>query len=128
MCRIDDCERVEIFNDSDRKARKEYKCGECYRTIAKGETYHYEAGKIEGYLDTYRTCQHCMVARKWLLRECSGWVYEQVIEEIQEHAEEYPKIALGLRKIMIGAKRKWQRKQGGLMPLPLMPRTIEASM
>lgn len=128
MCRIDECERVEIFRDKDRRARKEHKCSECYRAIAAGETYRFECGMCEGEFETYRTCSHCMVARGWLLKNCHGWVYSQVIEEIEEHAEEYPKIALGLRKIMAGARRKWQRKQGGLMPLPLMPRPIEAAM
>lgn len=125
MCRIDGCERVEIFQDSDRKARKPHHCTECGRAISIGEVYHYEAGKIEGTLDTYYTCQHCMVGRAWLLANCGGWVYTQILEEVREHAEEYPAIALGLYKLAIGGERKWQRKRGGLMALPQMPRPIE---
>lgn len=128
MCRIDDCERVEIFQKVDRKARKEHSCSECGRPIAIGETYHYVAGKIEGRLDTYYTCSHCMVGQEWLLKNCGGWIYTQVLEEIREHAEEYPKIALGLYKISFGGSRKWQRKRGGLMPLPKMPLSIETEI
>lgn len=124
MCRIDDAERVEIFQNADRKARKECKCSECWRVIAPGEVYRYEAGKCEGEFETYRTCSHCMVGRQWLLKNCHGYIYTQVLEEIREHAEEYPKIALGLYKISFGGSRKWQRKRGGLMPLPKMPRDI----
>ena len=70
-----------------------------------------------------------MVGRDWLLQNCGGFVYEQVNEEIWEHAEEYPKIALSLAKIVVGAKHKWKSfGRDGLMPLPKMPRPIEAVM
>jgi hypothetical protein len=129
MCRIDACERVQIFQESRRKARKVHHCTECGRAIAIGESYRYEAGICEGYLDTHKTCDHCMVARQWLLDNCEGWVYSQVLEEIREHAEEYPKIALGLYKIAIGGARKWKKKHSNdLMPLPKMPRAIELAM
>lgn len=128
MCRVDDCERVEILQNADRKARKRHKCSECYRPILAGETYHYECGICEGSFDTYRTCSHCMVARGWLAENCGGWVYTQVLEEIEEHAEEYPKIAFGLNRIIVGAKRKWQSFGGGLMAIPKMPPELQQAM
>lgn len=125
MCRIDDCDgRVEILQSADRKARKEHRCGECGRLIAIGETYHYEFGKMEGRTDTYITCAHCMVARGWLTKNCGGFVYEQVIDETKEHGEEYPALAIPLYRVVVGAKHKWQKFGGGMMPVPKMPPPI----
>jgi hypothetical protein len=124
MCRIDGAERVNIFQSADRKARKEHRCDECRRTILPGEVYHYEFGELEGDPETYRTCQHCLVAREWLLKNCEGWIYTQVMEEIWEHVEEYPKLGLPLMRIYVGARRKWKSFKGGLMALPKMPPAI----
>lgn len=125
MCAIDDAERVETLQDVMRKARKEYRCGECSRAIRTGETYRYVFGKLEGDRVTYRTCQHCLIGREWLTINCGGWLYEGVMEEIEEHAAEYPKIALPLLRIAVGARRKWQRFDGaGLMPFPKLPPAI----
>lgn len=126
MCRIDDCdERVEVFQEYDRVGRKEHRCSECRRTIAAGEKYHYEFGKLEGDPVTYRTCSHCMVARQWLRANCGGWIYEGVIQEICDHAVEYPDIAAPLKSIVSGANAKWLSTGGNLMPVPDMPPAIE---
>lgn len=126
MCRVDYDEVVEIFQAADRKARKEQKCIECRRVIAPGETYHYEFGKFDGDAVTYKTCSHCMVAREWLQVNCGGWIYDEVIEEIREHAEEYPRLAIPLLRIAVGARRKWQAFKGGLMALPKQAPPITA--
>lgn len=125
MCAIDDCdERVEVLREKDRAARKEHRCSECRRTIAPGETYHYEFGKLEGEAVTYRTCAHCMVARKWLHKNCGGWIYNGVIQEILDHSVEYPALADPLKLIVTGAQQKWQSIGGALMPVPDMPPAI----
>lgn len=125
MCAIDDCdERVEVLREKDQVARKEHRCSECRRPITPGEAYHYEFGKLEGEAVTYRTCAHCMVARQWLRANCGGWIYEGVIQEICDHAGEYPALAEPLKLIVSGANARWQSIGGGLMPLPAMPPAI----
>lgn len=125
MCAIDDCdERVEILREKDRVGRKEHRCSECWRTIAIGDTYHYEFGTLEGEAVTYRTCTHCMVARQWLSKNCGGWIYQGVIQEILDHADEYPDLAVPLREIVSGANAKWMAIGGRLMPVPDMPPAI----
>src|SRR5665213_2830283 len=109
MCRIDDCdERWEWWDTSFRKARKPYKCEECHGPIVVGETYEYTVAKYDGHLDVYRTCAHCQVAKAWLYANCGGALVSEVIEEIKEHAEEYPRLALPLLRIVAGARRKWR--------------------
>ena len=125
MCRVDDADgRVEVFQSAARKARKAHKCGECRREIPIGENYHYEFGVLDGDRVTYKTCAHCMVAREWLNKNCGGWVYWDVIDEINEHAHDYRKLAFPLYRIVVGAQRHWRSFKGGLMALPKMPPAI----
>lgn len=56
-----------------RKARKDYRCYECYRAISKGSQYHYFSGKYDGYLDQYRTCLDCHNIRIGLTCEGEAW-------------------------------------------------------
>lgn len=126
MCRVDECDgRVEVLQSKDRKARKEHGCGECGRVIVIGETYHYEFGTMEGHADAYVTCAHCMTGRGWLQKNCGGFVYEQTVDELNEHAQDYPALRLPLYRVVVGAKRQWQRFGGGLMNMPKMPPPIE---
>jgi len=45
-------------------AKKEHQCGECWRTIDKGETYERLAGKWEGDFWDMKSCTHCSAFRK----------------------------------------------------------------
>lgn len=126
MCRIEgaetpDFERIEI-----RTARKQHKCDECSRIINVGEQYTYDFTVHGRDVDEYHTCQHCAVARKWLSNNCGGWIYSEVCEEIQEHAEEYPSIAMPLYRVAVGMRREWRRfTSEDLMPIPRYPADIE---
>ena len=124
MCRIDGAERCMVIQSKDRKAAKMHLCSECGREIALGETYHYETTIFEGSRDSSKTCAHCMVGREWLIKNCGGFIYGEVIEEIQEHGDEYPKLRLPLYRVVAGARRKWQRFGNGLMTVPKMPPPI----
>jgi hypothetical protein len=129
MCRVDDAERCTQLQLCERKARKEHRCSECYRTIAKGERYRYEVTVYDGFTSTIKTCKHCWVAREWLTENCGGFIYKQVLEEIREHAEEYPRLALPLYRICTAAGRKWQRfDNSGLMSVPKLPPSIEGTL
>lgn len=124
MCRIDGAERSVVIQSKDRKAIKEHRCSECRRPIAAGETYHYETTIYDGQRDSSKTCAHCCIARQWLIKNCGGFIYGEVIEEVQEHGEEYRQLRMPLYRVVAGARRKWQRFGGGLMPVPAMPPSI----
>jgi hypothetical protein len=126
MCRADDCDSPTISRSETRRARKLHRCSECGRQIAKGEIHRYHFCVYDGDVSTPRTCEHCCVAEDWLRANCGGYVIEQVIEEIREHAEEYPALALPLLRITVGAKRKWWRFDGaGFLGIPKMPPPID---
>lgn len=125
MCRIDGAERAEVHSGHQRKARKLHKCSECRRQINVGETYQYDFTVFEGSPDTYKTCQHCCVLREWLLKNCGGYIYTEVADEVREHAEEYRYLAIPLLRVTAGARRKWKRfGSDELMPIPTLPPPI----
>ena len=129
MCMIDAGETYKVSRSAIRTARTQHKCGECSRVIAKGETYRYCTGLYDDYWNVHKTCRHCDVARAWLSKNCGGWLYESVYDDIREHASEYPALAFGINRIVVGMRRGWQRRDGqGLMPVPGMPRSIASVM
>lgn len=71
---------VESICDEWRKAKKQHKCGECYRIIQPGEKYKYEVNKYDD-IDTFKTCIDCMSVRDTLF--CS-WLYGKIWEEVRE--------------------------------------------
>lgn len=118
MCMIESADDVLlVLKERDVKAVKPHKCVECGRQIQAGETYHSEAGVLDGDFQTYKTCLHCMVARDWLISECGGFLYQSVREDLEEHAKEC--FDVKLNRLIVGMRRKWRRFYGdGLLPLP----------
>lgn len=118
MCMIDDGDGyVTVLRESKSKARKQHKCGECYRLIDVGEVYLSEATVFEGQFSIHKTCSHCLVARQWLYENCSGFIYGGVEEDIRDHANEgYGGFWLG--RLAVGMAWKWRRKNGNLLPIP----------
>ena len=125
MCMIDNSDGYsEILSETDPLARKPHKCHECYRVIEPGERYHCESLLFEGRVSRHKTCQHCMVARGWLLAECGGWLYSGVPDDIHEHAANgYGAYPMSVLRLAVGMRRKWRRRSGDLMPVPAMPPT-----
>ena len=120
MCRIDYAEgRAAVLHKRLQTARKEHRCSECRRAISPGENYTVERTVFEGSASTHKTCEHCMVARDWLWKECGGFIYGECAEDMMEHAAE----GYGFRvaAIAVGMDRQWRRKNGALMPVPKMP-------
>ncbi len=124
MCRIDDAERCEFNSAATFKARKTHKCGECYRTIEPGETYERAIGVMQGDFFTYKTCAHCVAARGWLVRECRGYIYSQVEEELREHWREDGIHTRELARLIWGMRRKWTRRNGTRMELPHVEKAV----
>jgi len=119
MCMIDDCDPVTPLTTREPKARKAHTCSECRRTIQPGERYRYQSFLMEGDLDEHKLCDRCAIPVAWLRKNCGGYVYGMVHEEIVEHARDYPQIGMPLARIAIGMKRKWKSFSGdGLMPIP----------
>lgn len=128
MCAIDGGERPDVYSGTYIKAaRKSHKCSECGRTIEAGEPYQRAFMVYKDHPDTFQTCQHCMIGQGWLGDNCGGWMHGRLIEEMDEHIQEYRDIAFGLYRIKAGMLRKWARfDRAGLMPVPPMPRSIES--
>lgn len=109
MCRIEEADPWEFFTEAPRKARTTHICTECRRLIVKGEIYDRAVGKMDGYLGTYKTCQHCAAASQWLQTACGGFLYCGVLEELEEHWEEEVELrSWTLGRLIIGMRRRWQ--------------------
>ena len=120
MCMVDYSEPSKVFHRYERRARQEHKCDECGRVIAPGERYEAVAGlDYDDHWWKAKCCEHCQWARGWLNVQCNGFVYHGVREDLEEHwDEDYLLRDLDLGRRIIGMRRKWQRKDGSLMPVP----------
>lgn len=107
MCSIDDAEPWTVYSQTERRARKDHRCCDCGRIIAKGERHTYATGLMEDSWYEYRACAHCMAAAGWLMRMCNGWMWEHVGEELGDHWREgYRNVALG--RLIILHRRDWR--------------------
>lgn len=120
MCRAEDVEPIGLAEVVDRRARQEHPCTECGRTIHAGE--HYEFVKGLGDMDQwvhYKTCAHCQAAREWLQRECGGYVFTEVLEELEEHWDDDTLYrSFWLARVIAGMKHQWH---DGRIPVPESP-------
>lgn len=117
MCRDFDDYGPEFMSSSTPRARKEHRCGECRRTIKVGETYLRDAGKCDGDVKTLTTCAHCARAQEWLVKQCNGFVYSDVGNDLAEHFAEgysHPWMA----EMVEGLRRDWALEDGTLMAVP----------
>ncbi len=90
MCMIDDADGSPAFSLEQRhKARKPHRCGECFRTIAPGETYVYASWLMDGDFDVDRQCAHCAAAATLLELHCRGFVYGGVAEDLESHFRQF---------------------------------------
>lgn len=121
MCMVDYGDPCSVYSARDVTARKEHRCAECGRCISVGERYRYAFG-VQDYPFWAHTCAHCIVAQKWLVLNCGGFLHEGVIEDISEHVIEYPDLAFGLSRLKKGMQRQWRSFKGsGLLPIPHIP-------
>jgi hypothetical protein len=52
-------ETCTVWNETDRRARKEHVCDECREPITRGELHKYITSLFDGHWDTYRMCLLC---------------------------------------------------------------------
>lgn len=119
MCMWDDAGTWELSRTEWRKAAKEHRCGECRRTIAKGERYEYTTGLYDGHWDTEHTCEQCHQVTRWLVVACSGYLYQAVQEDLFEHItgeEAYLRTA-PLTRLGRWMASDWRDRNGDLRPV-----------
>ena len=61
------CELPDAYTCSEPVARKEHKCCECRRIIAKSEKYHRFSGIYSFGCESFATCQECQRLREWYI-------------------------------------------------------------
>jgi len=119
MCMIDDAEPSEFYSERRPVAKKNHTCDECGRTILPGEKYYSSSGKHEGYFCYSKMCAHCEIGANLLITHCGGFVWEGVLDDLVEHIHESLPWSRTAAKIVVAARRKWQRfDNSGLMTLP----------
>lgn len=126
MCMIDEADvRSKVHCSTNPKARKNYRCWECGRTIEKGERYRRIVMLCDGDWSSTPVCAHCAVAVDWLSVQCGGTLLGEVIGDIEAHVEEYQGKSMPLARLLIGMRRKWIRFNGsGLMSQRPVPARI----
>lgn len=120
MC-MDFDEHATVLHSRQQTARKPHRCGECGRIIQPGERYTDERLVWDSTARTLKTCPHCIVARDYLGRECSGWVYTAVEEDISSHYSgdlANDANTRELRLLVKGLAANWTRADGRLWPVP----------
>jgi hypothetical protein len=127
-----DMPAAKFYLVQERKARKQHRCLECCRDIKAGEVYQVTSGMWDGNIGRYKTCQHCLIATDWLMRECHGFLFEGVLEDILNHADEFyysaktgettaaSKLGIRLARLAVCMRRQWQsfKDPNTLMPVP----------
>ena len=81
MCDCD-YDQPTFFNCKTVKGRKDYRCCECLRDIAKGERHEYVSGLWDGHMDDFRTCSDCVQMRGDMELDC--WCYGQLMEDVSQ--------------------------------------------
>lgn len=124
MCMIESAESCSLYDTTWRTARKEHRCEECRRTIAPGERYLRHAIGGEGTVSVYLHCSHCHAAATWLVKHCRGYLCGGVLEDLEEHwGELYDEDRMFLGRAIVGMRKKWRRRDGGIRRLlPMLDR------
>lgn len=127
MCMVDwDHDAPTVSSTHMRVSRKVRRCSECDRSIAVGESYQNCFMVYDSSPDTFTTCAHCVVAMRWLARNCGGYLFEGVWDDIREHISEYPTLRFSLSRLVVGMRSSWMRfDKTGLMAVPKVPQTLE---
>lgn len=121
MCRVDYCDDyVTEMSTSTPRARKEHVCTECRRVVQPGELYERIVMLFEGDMVTAKTCMECVEARKWLDEQCGGFIYGQVLDELEEHWTDEPVLrSWRLARLIVGMRHKWEHRGRRIVLAPI---------
>jgi hypothetical protein len=114
MCAVEDAEPWDFYNETAPRAAKEHRCGECGRVITRGETHRLGKGLHDGLWSTFRWCEHCHATGFWMYEVCSGYLLDNLLDEMVEHWHEgYRSIAFA--RLIAGMRHGWN---DGRDPVP----------
>jgi hypothetical protein len=109
-------------------ARREHQCYECKRAILIGEPFeHHWCVYESGRASKFKVCSHCAVLCEWLAQNCEGWIWGEVVEDIEEHGRDYLRndlVALGACARVGWVKGPSFRKPYPGIPIPTLPPLI----
>ncbi len=92
-----------FYRSSVLRARGTHKCFECAGVISPGESYEYVAGKWDGEVESFRTCERCYDLRVWVKNSvpCFCWAHGNMLDDaraaIEAARRRAPDEARGLR-------------------------------
>lgn len=129
MC-VDIDDPFEVFHDATRRARKPHHCCECGRDIGIGDQYWWSTGLFDGHWSTYHQCLHCVAAAEWLLQVCRGYLFEGILEDLEEHISEnaFPIRTLSLWRLAYWMRRDWRKDDGTLVPIEEVRRWVKSGV
>lgn len=110
-----DYDPPQIHRSKTVRARKEYRCCECDKKIAAGESHEYVFAVSDGYTYQPRTCSHCVGIRRFVAINipCFCWAHGNLIEDAKEAiSEAYSRardevqgVAFGFGRLLVKARR-----------------------
>lgn len=119
MCMVGDEEYWDWFTSHHPRARKEHVCGECRRTIRRGETYWRHGGVHEGTFVWHVMCEHCEAATGWLVIVCDGYIFGRTEEDFTSHVtgDERELRSRPLTRLLRWMRADWCDRSGALRPV-----------
>lgn len=118
MCMIDSADGEWECIEQPRmvRARKSHRCGECGRTIDRAEEYERGTFAHEYGVTTVKTCEHCVAVRSWLDVQCNGFLFNGVLEDLEEHWDESWELrGRYLALAIAGMRKRWTLADGTRM-------------
>ena len=104
-----------VYGSETRRARKDYRCSECRRTIAKGESHEVHTGLWDGHWDTFRWCAHCAAAWEVVrsISDCDCFLFGDLWQGILDEMTDWGSTRnMAVYRMVCGARRKWTRRRG----------------
>lgn len=109
MCRFGDGDCADVSNGGTRTARKPHRCSDCQRTIQPGERYEWGKWLYDGVWSGAKQCVHCRAAGVWLHHKCGGYLWTEILEELEEHWRDEPSLrTFKLAKLICLMRCRWR--------------------
>ena len=106
MCMVDLADLTDVCSSLEHTARKHYQCSECNMVIYPGERYERTFTVVEGRSNQIFTCRQCFAARDWLIRECSGYCFGLIYEDLVDHWHDDRICTMELARLIVGMRRR----------------------
>jgi hypothetical protein len=97
-----------FYSSTMRRARKEHRCYECGRLIAKGDDYEDLSAKWDDVIQRIRTCHRCIAMMRYVEAHvpCVCWEHGNILENARDTIDYYAHEAPGL---VFGTLRRYVR-------------------